>query len=57
MPRMTLTATLAGALLAISPVLLAQDNDIPRTAHGFVDLQGIYTYRTLTPLNLSLIHI
>ncbi len=29
----------------------AQSNDIPRTADGVPDLQGIYTYRTLTPLN------
>lgn len=29
----------------------AQTAEIPRTEHGFPDLQGIYTYRTLTPLN------
>ncbi len=31
--------------------LLAQSDDIPRTPEGVPDLQGIYTYRTLTPLN------
>lgn len=30
---------------------LAQTDGIPRTASGVPDLQGIYTYRTLTPLN------
>lgn len=29
----------------------AQDDVVQRTEHGFPDLQGIYTYRTLTPLN------
>ena len=28
-----------------------QSADIPRTEHGVPDLQGTYTYRTLTPLN------
>ncbi len=30
---------------------LAQSSDLARTEHGYPDLQGIYTYRTLTPLN------
>ena len=30
---------------------IAQSADIPRTEHGVPDLQGTYTYRTLTPLN------
>lgn len=29
----------------------AQNNDIPRTEHGHPDLQGTYTFRTITPLN------
>ncbi len=39
----------AGLLLPI--ISSAQSDNIPRTASGVPDLQGIYTYRTLTPLN------
>ena len=39
-----------GAMLFTS-ILLAQSADIPRTEHGVPDFQGMYTYRTLTPLN------
>lgn len=39
-----------GAIVLFSQSLLAQDST-PRTAEGVPDLQGIYTYRTLTPLN------
>ena len=42
-------ATLTGALL--SCLAFAQSNDIPRTEYGHPDLQGTYTFRTLTPLN------
>lgn len=35
----------------LAAIAAAQDGDIPRTAEGVPDLQGIYTYRTLTPLN------
>ncbi len=48
MSRRMLTLILACGLCANS---LAQEDDIPRTAYGHPDLQGIYTYRTLTPLN------
>lgn len=34
-----------------SSSILAQSDEIPRTTSGVPDLQGIYTYRTLTPLN------
>lgn len=34
-----------------APALLAQDSEFPRTEHGQPDLQGTYTFRTLTPLN------
>lgn len=37
--------------LLISPILLAQSADFPRTEWGVPDLQGTYTFRTLTPLN------
>jgi len=40
---------LAGLLLA--PAVLAQAFEMPRTEYGTPDLQGTYTYRTLTPLN------
>lgn len=39
-----------GSLL-IAPALLAQEFEMPRTEFGVPDLQGTYTYRTLTPLN------
>lgn len=45
----TLSLTLASLL--ISPTLMAQSTDFPRTEYGHPDLQGTYTYRTLTPLN------
>jgi len=35
-------------LFCISPTLWSQD--VPRTEHGFPDLQGTYTFRTITPL-------
>lgn len=43
--------------LGISSILLAaqgvaqQSSEIPRTEYGHPDLQGTYTYRTITPLN------
>lgn len=43
-------STLVGGLLAAG-ALHAQSSDMPRTAKGYPDLQGTYTYRTLTPLN------
>jgi hypothetical protein len=45
----TLGIALAGLLLA--GAVSAQSTDMPRTAKGVPDLQGTYTYRTLTPLN------
>ncbi|MEQ8314984.1 MAG: hypothetical protein RL839_05940 [Gammaproteobacteria bacterium] len=47
----TLMIIIGAALLFCTQALLAQQSDIPRTAYGHPDLQGIYTYRTLTPLN------
>lgn len=45
--------TITIGLLAVTlPCLsLAQSPELPRTIHGDPDLQGSYTYRTLTPLN------
>ena len=45
----TLGIALAGLVLA--GAVSAQSTDMPRTAKGVPDLQGTYTYRTLTPLN------
>jgi len=50
------TKALSALLIAISsimaaPALFSQSNDIPRTEYGHPDIQGIFTYRTLTPLN------
>jgi len=47
--RQALYLTISSLLFA--PVLMAQNNDIPRTEFGHPDLQGTYTFRTLTPLN------
>ncbi|MEQ8955106.1 MAG: hypothetical protein RL120_13325 [Gammaproteobacteria bacterium] len=41
---------LLGLLLPCGTAL-AQSSDLARTEHGVPDLQGTYTYRTLTPLN------
>lgn len=43
-------AVAIGSLLVV-PALLAQVSEMPRTEYGVPDLQGTYTYRTLTPLN------
>lgn len=51
MPRSSLASLFGSFLLVFSQAALSQQDEIPRTAHGFPDLQGIYTYRTLTPLN------
>lgn len=37
--------------LLLAPSLLAQDGGTQLTEHGQPDLQGTYTFRTLTPLN------
>ncbi|MCB1672903.1 MAG: hypothetical protein R3F41_07905 [Gammaproteobacteria bacterium] len=48
----TLTTTAVFSLfLTTSLGLFAQSSTLPRTAYGAPDLQGTYTYRTLTPLN------
>ena len=33
----------------LASVLLAQSSEPPRTEHGYPDLQGTYTFRTITP--------
>lgn len=48
MSSRVLIRALLGLLLV--PAALAQNNDIPRTAHGHPDFQGTYTFRTITPL-------
>lgn len=47
---LTLTG-LALVSLLLAPLLSAQSAAGPRTEYGVPDLQGTYTYRTLTPLN------
>ena len=42
---------LAAANLLLLPLLQAQESEFPRTEYGHPDLQGTYTFRTLTPLN------
>ena len=42
---------LALASILVAPLISAQDDGFPRTEYGQPDLQGTYTFRTLTPLN------
>ena len=52
MNKQVLTALgLAVVSLLVVPALIAQSTDFPRTEYGVPDIQGTYTYRTLTPLN------
>ena len=37
--------------LIVVPIASAQSSDTPLTEFGHPDLQGVYTYRTITPLN------
>ena len=39
------------AIFLLAPALMAQDSTNPRTEYGQPDIQGTYTFRTLTPLN------
>ncbi len=43
--------TLALSALVLAPALTAQSSEFPKTEYGHPDLQGTYTFRTLTPLN------
>ena len=45
-----LNLLLALAFSLASEPLLAQSPEPPRTEHGYPDLQGTYTFRTITPL-------
>ena len=49
--RIHVKLILALASLLVTPVISAQDDSFPRTEYGQPDLQGTYTFRTLTPLN------
>lgn len=42
---------LAVASILVAPLISAQSDDFPRTEYGQPDLQGTYTFRTLTPLS------
>ena len=43
--------TLALASVLVAPLISAQSDVMPRTEYGTPDFQGIYTFRTITPLN------
>lgn len=47
---LVVAATVAANLL-LAPLSQAQQSEFPRTEYGHPDLQGTYTFRTLTPLN------
>jgi len=49
--RIHVKLILALASLLVTPIISAQDDSFPRTEYGQPDLQGTYTFRTLTPLN------
>ena len=49
--KITSALALGVASLLLASVLQAQESVIPRTEYGYPDLQGTYTFRTLTPLN------
>lgn len=44
-------AILGLSAIATASTIWAQSEDYPRTEHGHPDLQGTFTFRTLTPLN------
>lgn len=51
MKKTLLTFLIASpASVLLSTTLLAQAADIPRTEYGYPDMQGTYTFRTITPL-------
>ena len=43
--------SLAIATVLVAPLAIGQSGDFPRTEYGHPDLQGTYTFRTITPLN------
>ena len=43
--------TLALASVLVAPLISAQSDVMPRTEYGTPDFQGIYPFRTITPLN------
>ena len=49
--RVLTTLSFAMGSVLFTSTLIAQSNDFPRTEYGYPDLQGTYTFRTLTPLN------
>ncbi|MEX2129889.1 MAG: hypothetical protein WD772_00255, partial [Pseudohongiellaceae bacterium] len=49
-PKILSSRCLVLTSLFAASVTLAQTTDIPRTEYGDPDIQGTYTYRTLTPL-------
>ncbi len=50
MIRRTLTGTLTASILVALTISAAAQNDAPRTAWGDPDLQGVWDFRTITPM-------
>ena len=49
--RSRVTAGIAGLTVAlIAAPVAAQTESVPRTPHGDPDISGIFTFRTITPL-------
>lgn len=48
--RSRILATLIAAFLSVPAAMSAQAQETRRTEHGFPDLQGTYTFKTITPL-------
>ena len=48
--RIVRTLTLLGLAVALAPLAAAQSHKLPRTADGHPDLQGIWDFRSATPL-------
>ena len=49
--RYLLGAVLIAVVVALSPGPVAAQDDLPRTSWGTPDLQGVWDYATMTPLN------
>ncbi|NQV70057.1 MAG: hypothetical protein HQ498_08535 [Pseudohongiella sp.] len=49
--RILAKSILALAGIVVAPLISAQSDEFPRTEYGQPDLQGTYTFRTLTPMN------
>ena len=57
MTRMCVTAIIVSACLVLvaPPVVAQSDSPVLRTPYGDPDIQGLFTFRTLTPLQRPVI--